>query len=156
MKVTLQNGHAVCASFNQHGDVESVAMSLDVFNLIGFIIVSFLGDNCAQEICASTSGGFVSVRNFQNNLLVNEIFRDVLHQKTFYYTYDESGRIIKTQMDSQNKDWEGNVCQPRDTLTHAPVRLYEELGPMPQVLTRDQTMPKLLARMYDGREKGAA
>ncbi|MGN1063328.1 MAG: hypothetical protein ACI4QM_03280 [Alphaproteobacteria bacterium] len=156
MKVTLQNGHEVCASLNHNGDVESVSMALDDFNSTGFIVVSFLDNGWAREICASTSDGFVSIRNFQNNTLINETFRDVLHQKTFYYTYDEAGHVLTAQLDSQNKDWAKKISKPRETLMHAPFRLYEELEPSAQLLMRAQKMPQLLARTQSTREKEIA
>ena len=140
MKMFLQNGLKVSAVPSLSGQVQQVAASLEPLKMQGYVVVQLYGNGNAQEVCISQTSGFVSIKNYHNNMLSTEMFRDVLHQKTFYYTYHD-GKVVETSMDSQNKTLENNTALPRDVMTHAPVALFEGLQSLPQQIANNEIIP---------------
>ena len=156
MQLVLNNGLKVSIVANRSGHLKQVATTLDSLGKEGFVVVSFLWKGCARETGVSISDGYVSIKNYTDNRLVSEMFRDTLYQKTFYYTYDAQGQIVETQMDSQNNAYTVLKKAFRDGLTHAPIHLFDELSQMPQLVVRDNTW-SLKAKSYsDGRDRTAA
>lgn len=140
MNLVLKNRLKVVASVSHSGRLKNVAAPLDSLNMSGYMVVDFFKNGSARETCVSTSDGFVSIKTFQNDKLMTEMFKDVVHQKTFYYVYDTDGKIVETTIDSQNKNYESVSPLTRGVLTHAPVCLYKELRAAPQMLLRDKCM----------------
>lgn len=140
MNFVLKNRLKVAATISHSGRVKSVAASLAPLNMAGYMVVDFFKNGSARETCVSTSDGFVSVKTFQNNQLMTEMFKDVIHHKIFYYTYDVDGKVIETTVDSQNKNHEDTLTSSRGILAHAPVCLYNELQAAPQMLVRGKCM----------------
>lgn len=156
MKMVLKNGLNVSADAFLFNEVRQVAASLEPLNMQGYAVVSFYENGHAQEVCVSPSSGFVSIKNYQNNQLKSEMFRDVLHQKTFYYSYEE-GRAVETSLDSQNKEWECNVAMPREIMMHAPVSLFEALKGAPQKIIHNKVpLSKMARSKYKERTRTAA
>jgi hypothetical protein len=140
MNFVLNNRLKVSATVSHSGRVKSVAASLDPLNMTGYTMVDFFKNGSARETCVSTSDGFVSVKTFQDNHLIMEMFKDVVHQKTFYYVYGTDGKVIETSIDSQNKNSNNSIHTSRDILVHAPVCLYDELRTAPQMLIRGKCL----------------
>lgn len=140
MNFVLKNRLKVAATISHSGRLKSVATSLDPLNMSGYMMVDFFKNGSARETCVSTSDGFVSVKTFQNNHLMTEMFKDTVYQKTFYYRYGTDGKIVETVVDSQNKNYEGILSSSRGILAHAPVCLYNELQTAPQMLIRGTCM----------------
>ena len=140
MNFVLKNRLKVAATISHSGRLKSVATSLAPLNMAGYMVVDFFKNGSARETCVSTSDGFVSVKTFQDNHLITEMFKDVIHHKTFYYTYDTDGKVIETTVDSQNKNHEDTLTSSRGILAHAPVCLYNELQAAPQMLVRGKCM----------------
>ena len=140
MNFVLNNRLKVSATVSHSGRVKSVAASLDPLNMTGYTMVDFFKNGSARETCVSTSDGFVSVKTFQDNRLITEMFKDVVHQKTFYYVYGADGKVIETGVDSQNKNDNNGITLSRDILVHAPVCLYDELQTAPQMLIRGKCL----------------
>ncbi len=155
MQLVLDNGLKVSVVANRSGHLKQVATTLDPLGKEGFMVISFLGNGCAQETDVSISDGYVSIKNYTDNRLVSEMFRDTLYQKTFYYTYDKMGQIIETQMDSQNNGQMIFESFHREGLTHAPIRLFDDLRGAPQLIVRDKTWA-LKMKSYDGRDRTTA
>lgn len=134
MEIQLQNGLLASVVINEAGQLKQVAANLKPLNHQGFVVVSFYNNGCAQETCVSTSDGFMSVRYYENGHLAKEVFRDVLHHKTFSYTYDNKGQVVETQMDSKQQS--EFSLQNRPVLTRSPIGLYDSLYLNPQLLRR--------------------
>ena len=101
MQLVLDNGLKVSVVANHSGHLKQVATTLDSLGKEGFMVVSFLGNGCAQETDVSISDGYVSIKNYTDNRLVSEMFRDTLYQKTFYYTYS----LIKNNVELFSIDY---------------------------------------------------
>ncbi|MBR4927370.1 MAG: hypothetical protein IKY98_03480 [Alphaproteobacteria bacterium] len=155
MQLVLDNGLKVSVVTNHSGHLKQVATPLNSLGKEGFMVVSFLGNGCAQETGVSISDGYVSIKNYTDNRLVSEMFRDTLYQKTFYYTYDKKGQIIETQMDSQSNGQQISESVRREGLTHAPIHLFDDLRQMPQLIVRDK-MWSLKMKSYEGRDRTTA
>ena len=140
MNFVLNNRLKVAATISHSGRLKSVATSLAPLNMSGYMMVDFFKNGSARETCVSTSDGFLSIKTFQNNRLTTEMFKDVVHQKTFYYVYDTDGKVIETIVDSENKNYEGTTSSSRGILAHAPICLYDELQAAPQMLVRGKCM----------------
>ncbi len=140
MNFVLNNRLKVAATISHSGRLKSVAASLTPLNMAGYMMVDFFKNGSARETCVSTSDGFVSVKTFQNNRLMTEMFKDTVYQKTFYYVYGTDGKVVETIVDSQNKNYEGTLSSSRGILAHAPVCLYNELQAAPQMLIRGKCM----------------
>ena len=140
MNFVLNNRLKVSATVSHSGRVKSVAASLAPLNMTGYTMVDFFKNGSARETCVSTSDGFVSVKTFQDNRLITEMFKDVVHQKTFYYVYDTEGKAVETNIDSQNKNNNNSIKKSRDILVHAPICLYDELQTAPQMLVRGKCL----------------
>lgn len=140
MNFVLKNRLKVVATVSHSGRVKSVAASLSPLNIAGYTMVDFFKNGGARETCVSTSDGFVSVKTYQNNQLMTEMFKDVIHHKTFYYTYGTDGTVIETTVDSQNKEHKDTLTSSRGILAHAPICLYDELQNAPQMVVRGTCM----------------
>lgn len=140
MNFVLKNRLTVSAVVSHSGRVKSVATSLKPLNMAGYMMVDFFENGCARETCISTSDGFVSVKTFQDNHVKTEMFKDIVHKKTFYYVYGADGTIIETTIDSHPQDTNSSISSSRDILVHAPVCLYDELQRTPQMLVRGNSL----------------
>ncbi len=155
MKMVLNNGLKVLAAHTHSGRLKHVAASLDSLGLEGFAVVDFFKNGHARETCVCPSEGFVSMKTYNNNRLTTEMFRDILHQKTFYYIYNELGYITETWLDSCNKEWQGNLVLPRDVMTHSPIKLFEELQTAPQMLVKGHNLAVNLEYIRSERSRAA-
>ena len=155
MKMVLNNGLKVLAAHTQSGRLKHVAASLDSLNKQGFIMIDFFKNGGARETCACSSDSFVSVKTYQNNKLITEMFRDTLHQKTFYYVYDDAGHITETWLDSFNNGWQGSALSVRDVMMHSPIGLFEELKTAPQTVIKGQNLSVNLNYIRSSRSRAA-
>lgn len=154
MKMVLNNGLKISAAHTHSGRLKHVAASLAPLNMQGFMVVDFYKNGFARETCVSVSHGFMSVKTYTNNKISTEMFRDILHQKTFYYVYND-GNIVETWLDSNNKTWQETSVTPREVMAHAPVRLFEELQTAPQLLIKGHNLTVNLNYIHATRSRAA-
>lgn len=132
MELTLKNGYTVSVVLNADGQMKSVAMDLKQIGKTGYMFIQFYANGTATEICACPSEHFISIKNYDKDTLVESVFKDTLHMKTFIAHAAEGKSALRT--DSHR----GGPSHPitRPLMTECPVDLYGHLEIEPQLLVR--------------------
>ena len=130
MELTLKNGYNVSVILNADGQMESVAMDLKQLGKTGYMFIQFYGNGAAKEICMCPSDHFISIKNYNKDILVESIFKDMMHQKTFITNAAEDKSALRSDSHVRGK----SITRP--LMTECPIDLYGHLEIEPQLLVR--------------------